>query len=105
MSLQKEAIVFGGPLVLVMPVSGLYVNLDQLENEATPYFTPLATLESSSFLSVSLSYTFYICMINGCFKYHVIFNNLSSTANQIMLLHLNCMNCRSLRCIGKVQSE
>lgn len=34
MFLQKEAIVFGGPLVLVMPVPGLYINLDQLENEA-----------------------------------------------------------------------
>ena len=34
--LQKEAIVFGDPLLLVMSVSGLHIDLDQLENEITP---------------------------------------------------------------------
>ena len=28
--------VVGGPLILVMPVSRLQIDLDQLENEATP---------------------------------------------------------------------
>ena len=36
MYLWKEAIVSGGPLILVMPVSGSPVDLDQLEDEATP---------------------------------------------------------------------
>ena len=34
--LRKEAAVFKGPLVLGVPVLGFQINLDQLENEATP---------------------------------------------------------------------
>ena len=34
--LQKEAIVVGGPLILVMPVTGSHIVLERLENEATP---------------------------------------------------------------------
>ena len=45
--LQKEALVIEGPLILVLPVSGLYIDLDKLKNEATPQFTSLATSESS----------------------------------------------------------
>lgn len=37
---------FNVPLILVMPVSRLYREVDQLEGEATPYFMPVATLES-----------------------------------------------------------
>ena len=33
--LWKEAVVFGGPLILVMPVSGLCIALDPLEDDAT----------------------------------------------------------------------
>jgi hypothetical protein len=43
----KEAVVFGIPLILVMPVSVLHIELNQLEDDATPYFTPVATLEPS----------------------------------------------------------
>jgi hypothetical protein len=45
---------FNVPLILVMPVSRLYREVDQLEGEATPYFMPVATLEtplSSSLLA------------------------------------------------------
>lgn len=38
-----EAVVFEGTLILVM---GLHIELDQLENEAAPYFTLVATSES-----------------------------------------------------------
>ena len=47
--LRMEAVVFGGPLILEKPVSRLHIDLDQLENEATPYFTLVATTESSFF--------------------------------------------------------
>lgn len=30
-----------------MPVSVLHIELNQLEDDATPYFTPVATLEPS----------------------------------------------------------
>lgn len=33
---QKEAIVFGGPLILIIHVSWFHIDLNQLENEATP---------------------------------------------------------------------
>ena len=33
--LQKEASVFEGPLILIMPVLGLHIELDQLKNETT----------------------------------------------------------------------
>ena len=45
--LQKEAIVFEDLLLLVMSISGLHMDLGQLENEATPQFTPVAILEPS----------------------------------------------------------
>ena len=32
----KGAVVFEGPLILMMPVLGFYIKLDQLEDEATP---------------------------------------------------------------------
>jgi hypothetical protein len=34
--LRKEVVVFGGLQTLVMSVSGLQIDLDQLINEATP---------------------------------------------------------------------
>ena len=34
--LRKEAVVFGGLLILVMSVWGLHIDLDQLGNEAIP---------------------------------------------------------------------
>ena len=43
--LQKEAIVFGDPLLLVTSVSGLHIDLDKLENEATPQFRLVAIWE------------------------------------------------------------
>ena len=46
--LRKEVIVFGSPLVLIMSILGLHIDLDRLENEATPYFTPVTTSGSSS---------------------------------------------------------
>lgn len=52
--LRNEAVVFGGPLILVSPVLGLHIYSDQLENEATPYFTLVATLKSSFSLSFLL---------------------------------------------------
>ena len=33
--LWKEAVVFGGPLILVMPVSGLCIALNPFEDDAT----------------------------------------------------------------------
>lgn len=33
---QKETTVFGGPLIIVIHISGLHVDSNQLENEATP---------------------------------------------------------------------
>ena len=32
-----------GPLILMMPISGLHIALDPLEDEAIPQFMPLAT--------------------------------------------------------------
>jgi hypothetical protein len=43
---KKAIIVFKGPLVLIMSILSLHIDLDQLENEATPYFTAVATSES-----------------------------------------------------------
>jgi hypothetical protein len=48
--LQKEAMAFIVPLILVIPVSGLPIDMDKLKNKATPYIGPVATLESSFFL-------------------------------------------------------
>ena len=39
-----------GFLILIMPISGLHIDLDQLESKATPKFMLVATLESSLFL-------------------------------------------------------
>ena len=50
--LQMEAVVFGDPLIPTRPVLGLHIDFDQLENEATPEFIPVATSESSFFLSL-----------------------------------------------------
>ena len=47
---SDETIVFGGLLILVRHVSKLHIDLDQLENDATPSFTPVATSESTFFL-------------------------------------------------------
>jgi hypothetical protein len=41
------AVVFKGILILVMPVSGLDIQFDELKDEATPWFTLVATWESS----------------------------------------------------------
>lgn len=35
---QEEAIVFGAPVILVMPISELHLDLNQLENEANNIF-------------------------------------------------------------------
>ena len=42
-----EAVVCESLLMLVMRILGLHIDLDQLEDEATPQFTPVATTESS----------------------------------------------------------
>jgi hypothetical protein len=34
--LRKKATLFGVPLILIMPVSGLHIDLDQIQNEAIP---------------------------------------------------------------------
>ena len=34
--LQNEVVVFRSPLILVMPITGLNTDLDQLADEATP---------------------------------------------------------------------
>ena len=47
--LRKEAVVLKSPLILVTPILGLHTDFDQLENEATPKFTLVATSESSFF--------------------------------------------------------
>ena len=50
--LQMEVeVVSTAPLILVRCFSGLRIDIDQLENEATPSFIPVATSESSFFLS------------------------------------------------------
>ena len=49
--LWKEAIFSRGTLILLMPSLGLHKDLDQLENEATPYFMLVATVESCFLLS------------------------------------------------------
>ena len=51
---RKKAVVIKVSLILIMPVSRLHTDLDQLENEATPYCMPVATAESSFFLSFLL---------------------------------------------------
>ena len=52
--LWKEAVVFRGPLILVMPISGLHIDLDQLKGEAsTPQHMPVATSGHLSLLSSS----------------------------------------------------
>ena len=51
---EKVVVVFRGPLILVMHVTRLHINLDQLINKATPKFTSMATLELSFFLSFFL---------------------------------------------------
>lgn len=43
--LQKEAVVFRGPLILVVPISGLHIDLDQL-------ITVVATSKSSFYFLV-----------------------------------------------------
>lgn len=48
--LGKVAVGFGGPLILVIPVSGLYIELDHLKYEATTYFI-LATAYISGCIS------------------------------------------------------
>ena len=48
---EKAILVFRGPLILVMHVTRLHIDLDQLINKATPKFTLIATLELSFFLS------------------------------------------------------
>ena len=32
----KSTVVFRGPLILMMPISGQHIDLDQLKDEATP---------------------------------------------------------------------
>ena len=50
--LRKEAIFSGAPLILIIPRSGLHMDLDQLNDEAsTPIFTPVATSDSCSISS------------------------------------------------------
>ena len=44
------AVGFGGPVILIMPVSGLHIELDYLKYEATTYFI-LATAYISGCLS------------------------------------------------------
>ena len=39
-----------GALILMVSIPGLHLGLDQLEDEATAYFPPVATLESSLLL-------------------------------------------------------
>lgn len=51
--LRMEAVVFGGSLIFEKPVSRLRIDLDKLEDEAMPYFTQVATLESSFFFFFS----------------------------------------------------
>ena len=46
--LQKEAVVLEGPVILVMPISGLQLNLlEQLKDETTPKFMLMEKSESS----------------------------------------------------------
>ena len=63
--LRMEAVVFGGPLILENFVSRLHIDLDQLENEATPYFTPVATSESSFFFFRLLRKTSKVVKVFG----------------------------------------
>lgn len=48
--LWKDAIVVAGPLILVMPISRLHVDLDQLNKWSNTIFTLVATLQSFVFL-------------------------------------------------------
>lgn len=56
----KEAVVFEGSVVLLMLVSELHIELDQLEGEAT--FMPVATLES--FIFYVLKFTIFLCAVH-----------------------------------------
>lgn len=55
---RKEAIIVEGSLILVLSVSRLNIDLDQLENGATPQFTPMATSKVFFFLPLSYDYVF-----------------------------------------------
>jgi hypothetical protein len=48
--LRNKEVVFRGPIILVMPILGLHMDLDQLENEAMPCFTETS---KSSFFEVN----------------------------------------------------
>ena len=49
-TLSKGRISFWDPWILEMPNLGSHIDLDQLENELTPYFKPMATSELAFFL-------------------------------------------------------
>jgi hypothetical protein len=76
---EKEEVSFiESPLILVITVSELYIDLDELKGEATPWFTPMATLESSP-LALSLLYSsktepkkenYYIQPLRNVWKIH-----------------------------------
>ena len=50
---RQETSSLRGPLIIVLPVSGLHTDSDQLENEVAPQFTPVAISKSSFFLSLT----------------------------------------------------
>jgi hypothetical protein len=52
--LRKEAVVIKVPVILIMSVSRLHIDLDQVENETMPYFMHVTTSEPSFFLSFLL---------------------------------------------------
>ena len=55
--LYKEATLFKGPLILIMPFQALHVNLYKLKNEVTSKYTQVATSELSfisSFLFMAI---------------------------------------------------
>ena len=45
----KKAVVFEGPLILVMPIVGLHTELDQPKDEATSLFTMVTTSKSCKY--------------------------------------------------------
>lgn len=45
----KKAVVFEGPLILVMPIVGLHTELDQPKDKATSQFTMVTTSKSSKY--------------------------------------------------------
>lgn len=53
---EKEAIVIGAILILVVPISRLHIELDQLKNKATPQFTLVEILEGV------FVYLFMVCL-------------------------------------------